>query len=144
MRKIAILLCSCFLFGVPFLSLAQSKVPDEAVPDIVRAGLEAYKNGSAPAAIQAWVKGGPLDGSATASTDVRALDEIQQSYGGYRSFEVIHANDITHRIRVIYLALYFERGPVFSRFIIYRTGATWVVTNFRFSTDAEAILPVAP
>ncbi|MGH9587535.1 MAG: hypothetical protein ACRD3F_11325 [Acidobacteriaceae bacterium] len=144
MRKLAILICTCILFAAPSLSVAQSKGPDGAVPDVVLAGLQAYKNGGAQAAVQAWIKGGPLDGSADASSDVRALDQIQQAYGGYRSCDVIHAGDLTRRIRVIYLAMYFERGPLFAKFVVYRTGATWVLTSFKFNSDADAILPYAP
>jgi len=144
MRKPIILLCSCILFVAPSLSPAQSRGPDGAVPDIVRAGLEAYKNGGAQAALQAWVKGGPLDGSAEESTDITALDQLQQSYGAYRSFDVVHASNLTHRIQVIYLALYFEKGPVFARFMVYRTGATWVLTSLKFNSDVDAILPYAP
>lgn len=144
MRKLTILLCSCILFAIPSLSHTQSKVSDGTIPDIVRAGLEAYKNGGAQAALQAWVKGGPLDGSAEESTDITALDQLQQSYGAYRSFDVIHASNLTRRIQVVYLALYFEKGPVFARFMVYRTGATWVLTSIKFNSDADAILPYAP
>lgn len=144
MRKVAILFCLCVLLVASPLLSAQERGPDGAVPDIVRAGLDAYRNGGALGAVQAWVKGGPLDGSAEESTDVRALDQIQQTYGGYRSFDVIHAGNLTRRIRVIYLAMYFEKGPLFAKFVVYRTGATWVLTSFKFNSDADAILPYVP
>lgn len=144
MRKIALLLCCCLLGMAPAFSAAEDGGSTGSLPGIVYAGLNAYRNGGPQAAIQAWVKSGPLDGSAEASSDIGALAQLQEAYGAYRSFDIIHSYNLTGRILVIYLALNFEHGPVFSKFVVYRSEATWVVTELKFSPDDDAILPVVP
>lgn len=141
MRKIALLLCSCILLFAPSLSIAQDGGTTAKIPAFIRAGLEAYKNGGPQSAIEAWIKGSPLDGSKEALSQANILNQVQVFYGGYRSFDVISVNDLTPHIRIIYLALNFEKGPMFAKFVIYRADATWMLTSFNFNTKEDAILP---
>jgi hypothetical protein len=42
---------------------------------------------------------------------------------------------------VLYLAINFERGAVYARFLFYRTEKDWVVQNVDLSTRPEALMP---
>lgn len=143
MRKIVLLLCSCLLILSPAALTAQNSAAAK-LPTIIRSGLEAYKNAGPQSAIQAWIKGSPLDGNKLALSQANNLNQIQDFYGAYRSFDIISTHDVTPRIKTVYLALNFEKGPVFGKFVLYRADSTWILTSFNFNTKEEAILPYAP
>jgi hypothetical protein len=145
MRKFLFLLCSCALFfGHP--SLAQSsnvnkKETAEGLPPMILSGLEAYKDKGPEEAVRAWIKDSPIDGSKDALSQSNTLRQIQDFYGAYQAFEVISTRELTPRIRAIYLALDFEKGPLFAKFLVYRSNQQWILTSFNFNTKEELILP---
>lgn len=111
------------------------------VPKIVQFGLDTYKSEGPEAAVRAWVKGGPFEGSKDLFSQITSLRQIQQSYGSYTAFEVIRIQDISASVRVIYLTLNLEKGPVFGRFIVYRSQQGSVLTAINFSAKPEEIVP---
>jgi hypothetical protein len=145
MRKLLPLLCLCvFLFGQ--LSSAQSsgsskKNSAEALPPIILSGLEAYKSKGPEEAVRAWIKDSPIDGSKDALSQSNTLRLIQDFYGAYQTFEVVSTRELTPRIRIVYLALDFEKGPLFAKFVIYQSNQQWILTSFNFNTKEELILP---
>ena len=115
-----------YIFAAMILLLASgqyihahaSQSVSEEIPKIVQFGLETYKSEGPEAAVKAWLKGGPIEGNRDAANILR---QAQGLYGSYRGCEVIHMQDISASVRVVYLTLNFERGPVFSRFIVYHS-----------------------
>jgi hypothetical protein len=149
MRKRVFFLCSCALFLAPLVSGAQAssskeKGASEGLPPIVVLGLEAYKSSGPEEAVRAWIKGGSLDGSKEALSQADVLRQIQEFYGAYRAFEVVSTKDLSPKTRVVYLVLDFERGPLFAKFVVYRSGQGWILAYFNFNTKEELVFPSCP
>jgi hypothetical protein len=114
----------------------------EDVPKIIQFGLETYKSEGPEAAVKAWVKGGPYDGNKDVAVgQATILRQAQGVYGTYRGYEVIREQDISASVRAFYLTLNFERGPVFSRFIVFRSEQGAMITALNFSVKPEDIVP---
>ena len=144
MRKLVLLVCSCIVLIAPLASVAQdTDAGSKAVPPIIAIGMRAYKGSGPDAAIQAWIKGGPLDGDPGALNEANTLHQIQDSYGAYQSFHVLATRNLDPRASILYLIMNFEKGPLFAKFVVYRSADTWIVTDFDFNTKEEAILPAS-
>jgi hypothetical protein len=114
--------------------------PDE-LPKILLSGSEAYKAEGPEAAIKTWLKGSSMEGSRDALSQANILRQVQDFYGAYKSFELISSRNLTPTTRVIYLALDYEKGPLFAKFMFYRSEQGWIVVNFAFNTKEELIIP---
>jgi len=121
-------------------AVAQTRPADD-IPKIVLSGLDAYKAEGADAAMKAWIKGSPLDGSKDALSQANVLRQIQDYYGSYKTFDLIHTRNLSPIIKVVYLALNYEKGPLFAKFVVYQTEQGWILTTFTFNTKEELILP---
>ncbi|MGH9684788.1 MAG: hypothetical protein ACRD4S_14395 [Candidatus Acidiferrales bacterium] len=128
------------VFGQCLQAGAQKPSGDE-IPQYILSGAEAYKADGPEAAIKAWLKDSPLDGSKEALAQANVLRQIQDFYGAYKDFDVIRSQNISPKIQTIYLTLNYEKGPLFGKFVSYRTDHGWVLTNFAFNTKPENILP---
>ena len=114
------------------------------MPKIVRLGLDAYKNGGPDDAVTAWLQGSVLGGSKEALDAANLLRQVRTVYGAYLGFDVISVRDLTPTTRVLYLALDYDSGPVFARFVVYRAKPGWIVTDFLFDRKEDLVLPVLP
>jgi hypothetical protein len=146
MRKLAFFLSSCILAFGQLTSSAQTvnsskKLVAENLPPIIVSGLNAYKDKGPDEAVQAWTKGSAVDGSKDAFTQANSLHQIQDYYGVYRGYEVMTTRNLTRSTRVIYMVLDFDKGPLFAKFVVYRSDQDWILVNFKFNTKVEAILP---
>ncbi len=146
MRNLAIRCCylSLILFALPVISRTQasSAGQKEEVPSFVTAGFQAYKEKGPEEAVRVWIKDSPIDGSKDALSQANNLRQIQDFYGTFRGYDLMDVKDLTGRIRVIYIAMNYEKGPLFARFLAFRTEEhEWVLTNFTFNTKPEMILP---
>jgi hypothetical protein len=137
--SIGLLLCVFASFG----SSAAGQATSDDLPKIIVSGLDAYKADGPEAAIKAWLKGSSIEGSRDAISQSNVLRQVQDYYGAYKSFDRISGRTITPTTRVLYLALNFEKGPLFAKFVIYRTDSGWILVNFVFNTKEELILPSA-
>ena len=72
------------------------------------------------------------------------LRQIQDYYGTYRAFEIVSTKDLSPKTRVIYLVLDFEKGPLFAKFVVYRSGQAWILAYFNFNTKEELVFPSCP
>jgi hypothetical protein len=143
-------LISLCLFVFAFVATASAQAgddsqrrntPNQVLPPVVVSGLDGYKAKGAEEAVRLWVKDSPLEGSKDAETQVSALRQIEELYGAYQWFEVVRIREITPRTMVIYLELDYERGPLFTRFTIYRSNHRWIMSYFDFNTREENIFP---
>ena len=149
MHKHVFFLCCCALFLAPLVSAAQTsgpkeRVASESLPPIIILGLETYKTSGPEEAVRTWIKGSALDGSKDALSQANLLRQIQDYYGTYRTFEIVSARDLSPRTRVIYLVLDFEKGPLFAKFVVYRSGQAWILAYFNFNTKEELVFPSCP
>ena len=146
MRKQLFFLCFCALILAPSVSAAQTSGPvaSESLPPIVVLGLEAYKTNGPEEAVRTWVKGSGIDGTKEALSQANALLQAQEFYGSYRAFEIVSIKDLSPRTRVVYLVLDLEKGPLFAKFVVYRSGQAWILAYFNFSTKEELVFPSCP
>jgi hypothetical protein len=149
MRKHVFFLCCCALFLARLVSAAQTpssreQGAGESLPPIVVLGLEAYKSSGPEEAVRAWIKGSAIDGSKDALSQANLLRQIQDYYGTYRAFEIVSTKDLSPKTRVIYLVLDFEKGPLFAKFVVYRSGQAWILAYFNFNTKEELVFPSCP
>jgi hypothetical protein len=140
MRRIPWLLCLALY--LPLLP-ALGQTPPPPIPGIVAAGLQAYRNNGPEAAIAAWLKGSPIEGSKEALAQANQLREIQDFYGNYRSSDLIAAHAISPTTHIVYIVMNFDKGPLFGKFLTYRTGQGWIVASFSFNTAPDQVLPAS-
>ena len=103
--------------------------------------MRVYKDVGADACIAAWIKNGPLEGNKQVLGDASVLTQAGQSLGKFETYDVAGAHDLTQRIRVWYLVLNYDKGPLYARFVLYRSNDTWLVTDLDFNIHDESILP---
>lgn len=139
MHKVTLLLAACLLLPVSFAAAQDAPAP--SLPSIVAAGLDAYHSGGPDEAMRAWLRGSPIEGSNDAVTQAHALHAAQELYGNYRGFEPIGIKSFSSGTRTVYLVLDFDKGPLFARFLLYRSGAGWIVTSLAFNPDPNQVLP---
>ena len=144
MRTFALYLC-CFALLLPCSAYAAGD-PDatdtqsaQMLPHIVALGLKAYAGGGADEAVSTWVRGSVIDGSSQANL----LHQAQNLYGPYRTFEVIGTRQFGSKTQVVYLTLDFDKGPLFAKFVAYRSDQGWILASLDFSTKDD-ILPELP
>jgi hypothetical protein len=145
MRSFALVSCGWVLLCTQFVSVAQttskSQTGEAALPSFIVSGLQAYKEKGPEEALRTWIKGSALEGSKDALAQANALRQIQDYYGQYQAFEVVSTRDVSPRTRTYYLVLDFEKGPVFAKFVSYRSDQGWILAYFNFNTKEEAIFP---
>lgn len=122
-------------------ALAQT-VARADVPPVLLSGMEAYKPGNPELAIKAWTKNSPLEGTQAAADESINLRQAQSVYGAFQWFDVISNREISSRVRILYLTMNYEAGPLFGRFVFYRTDRGWIVSSFDFNLDDTKILPL--
>jgi hypothetical protein len=146
MRKTVFFLCFVLLLLTRFPSFAQA--PDsskpttgDSLPPILVSGLNAYKEKGPDEAVRAWIKGSGIEDSKEALSQANLLRQIQDYYGAYQGFDVLSTKNPSPRTRVFYLTLNFEKGPLFVKFVTYRTDKDWILAYFNSATKEEQILP---
>lgn len=128
---------------------AQNTVADEArhhfdVPHVVIDGLIAYHDKGPDEAVRIWIKDSPIDGNKEALNQANNLRQVQTYYGTFRDFEVLGMPSLSERVRTVYLVMNYDKGPVFAKFMLYRSvDHGWLLTSFNFNTVPDVILPVS-
>jgi hypothetical protein len=126
----------------PLAADAADKPQPIQIPDIIGAGLERYMAEGAEAAIRAWVAGGPLESEEFVQLQSSGLHRIEDFYGKFEGSDLIRAQELTPRLRAVYLTLYFEKGSAFCYLLCYQTASgSWVVSDFDGSNSPRRILP---
>jgi hypothetical protein len=137
----SILFCTVTSFWLCTASLcsAQMVVPP---PSQIQKGFSLYPSGGIEAAFGAWRQGGPADADRGFSIQMQALKRIASNLGNYKNFEVVDSKSIGSKSRIFYISVHFERGAIFSSFLVYNTtGSDWIVQRVLFHTAPENIMP---
>ncbi len=136
---------SCAVIAFALTSFAQTSSPkvqaSDSVPPVVVSGFDAYKEKGPEEAVRAWIKGSGIDGSKEALSQANNLRQVEDYYGKYLGFEVVKTQDISPKSKAIYIVMDYEKGPVFAKFVTYRTEQGWVLAYFNFNTKEELIFP---
>jgi hypothetical protein len=116
--------------------------PNSSIPAVIEAGFALWgKGGGIDGALNTWQKGGLLEGDRKVATQVGSFRTFNQALGNYKSHDLLQTKGISRNSQVQYLAINFERGAVYARFLLYRTDNDWVVQNMDFSARPEALMP---
>jgi len=114
---------------------------EAVLPPIVVAGFEAYKTAGAQAAFSAWLKGSPLEGDKQAQSQSAMLAQIETFYGKFVSAAPLGIFEPSPGTTLIFVGLKYEKGPVFAKFMTFRTAEKETIVVLRFHTSPEEILP---
>jgi hypothetical protein len=132
------------------VSLTPSASPQSApgpVPPFIAAGMAAYRDEGLDAAMKIWLKNAPQgsSGSEKSNADLLIAAPQQYQYGRFRQFDVASMRQLSPSTRIYYLILNYDNGPVFARFIVYRTADHgWILNSYKFDIDMDNIIPVTP
>jgi hypothetical protein len=122
---------------------AQNSAPGPA-PRLIQSGFDIYKLEGPDDAVKAWLKGSLLEEDKQALSQANALRQAQGFFGAYRSYDVVHETDISPSVHILYLAINYEKGPLFAKFNIFRTDHGWILSSFEFNLLSEKLFPVWP
>jgi hypothetical protein len=111
------------------------------VPNTIVNGLGDYAFQGADAAVKTWVKGTHLEGSPEAASQVNNLKQLEAAYGKFQSYHIVQVHELTPLTEIVYLAIHYERGPVFGRFLAFRIKGGWLLPDFTFHAKPEAVFP---
>lgn len=140
MRRVALMLCAiCVLLGPQARSQSANGTP---VPKVLVAGFDAYRAGGPDEAMRVWLRNSPLEGAPEIATQEQILHAAQARFGQWRAFDVVTIHQVSPSTRIIYMTLDFDKGPIFAKFVLYRTEPGWIVTNLVFSPNDADVLPL--
>ncbi len=132
------LVCAGLLAPVP----ACAANPGPPAPDVVDAGFSLYAKAGAGLALDTWRKGGLAEAdSGKVATQLSFFRQTDRTLGNYRAYEVVQSRRIGASSRIFYIAINYQRGAVYARFLVYQTDKDWVVQSMDFSLKPEAIMP---
>ncbi len=135
---VAVALIAMFLSASAGWAAKEEKV---RVPSTIVTGLGDYAFQGAEAAVKAWVKGTHLEGSPEAAIQVNALKQVEALYGKFQGYHIIQVRELTPLSVIVYLAIHYERGPVFGRFLAFRIKDGWLLPDISFNAKPEAVFP---
>lgn len=142
MRSLRLWISLAVLLSTSSLLPALAQDPSPAVPPIITAGLDAYRNVGIDQAFRAWLRNSPLHWDPAMAAP---LHQAQDAFGTFESWEVIGVRGLSPRTRIVYLVLDYQSGPEFAKFVAYQAGEPgWIVTSMKFSMDEDAVLPPPP
>ena len=114
---------------------------ETGLPPVVAAGFDAYKSAGPQAAMNAWLKGSPLEGDKQAQSQSAMLTQIETYYGKFMSASPLASFEPSPGVTLIFAGLKYEKGPVFARFMTFKVGDKEAIVVLKFHTDPEQILP---
>ncbi|MDB6030158.1 MAG: hypothetical protein JWM16_496 [Verrucomicrobiales bacterium] len=119
-----------------------SKADSYPLPDIIKKGFALYAKGGGAPTVEAWRQGGGADLERHLSYQTQGLKQLATPLGNYKTFEVVESKGIGSRSRIYYISIQFERGAIFSSFLVYNTSGTdWVIQRVLFNNAPESIMP---
>jgi hypothetical protein len=132
------LLAACWICRAPMLAAPA----DASARGVLEAGFSLYAKGGADLALDTWRKGGlaEMDSSKLASQNAY-LRQAERFMGNYRSYEAVQTKRVGANSQVLYLAINYQRGAVYARFLLFRTERDWVVQSMDFNLKPEAVMP---
>jgi hypothetical protein len=146
MRKdsLALVLCTVTLIHVMAVAQASTASPKQRAddtPQVVISGLQTYKDKGATEALKTWLKASPLEGSKDALTQANNLRQIEDYYGSFKKYEVLATRTVSSSTRMDYVVLNYDKGPLFARFVSYKTDDGWILVSFDFNTKVDMVIP---
>ena len=123
---------------IPTNGLSQGDV----LSHVLLSGIEAYRTGGAPAAVNAWLTKSPIGrDSELISNTVASLRKVENAYGVFVGYDLVGTSHIGSRVVRSYLVLNYRRGPLFAYFDTYSGADGVVVVGFLFNPKPDPIFP---
>lgn len=114
---------------------------NEALAPIAN-GFSSYRIDGAESAVRAWIAGGPLERSDVNLRNLtQGLLNIENTYGKYQKFHVVRTVPITGVTQLIFVQLDYANGPLFMKFLTFRTSTAIRIVSIKYHTDIERIWP---
>jgi len=147
MNKTVFMVVSCIVAIGQLAVVAQTadsspKRAQDSLPPVIVYGLEAYRDKGPDEAVRAWAKGSSLEGRTETLNQVDTLRLAQNLYGPYRYFELIGSHELSSRSKIFYLVFNYDKGPLFGKFVLYRSEEGWILTRLEFDIKEDAIMPL--
>jgi hypothetical protein len=113
------------------------------LPPVIQSGfaLLVKSGGAVGVALDEWKKGGLIEDAKKAEILAGYFKRLDAAVGTYKSYELVESKQIGQSTELFYLAMNFERGAVYGRFLMYQTAKGWVVQDMDFTTKPEMIMP---
>jgi hypothetical protein len=131
---------------LPLLILALCARPlqaQEALPPVVREGLEAYRNDGPAAALGTWARNWTDEAREDAmSRMVAGLQDIVQVSGTPIGYDFVGSAVMSPHVRRIYVVLLHSERPAYLRLDVYLVDGAWRVLNLNVNTDPVEVFPV--
>ena len=122
-------------------TVSAARDENNEIPEVVLAGLDAYGRRGPVAAVDEWIKRGPIPKESTRGI-IEVFRDLQIRYGGYEGYELIDIEEITTVSKVVYIQMNFQNGPIFLKCFCYHNDVGWIITgNLQIDSNFEAILP---
>jgi len=128
------------VYFVLFMQLGMAQASD-AIPDVVTNGFNEYKTKGAEGALKAWLKGSAMETNLEAQSQANIFRQVESLYGPYLGHEIININKLSSTSKIIYIAMNYEKGAIFARFLTYENKEKSIVALLNFNTKPELILP---
>ena len=139
MKRLLTILGVVCAFARPTAVSAQTQQSD--IPDIVRAGLDSMKTAGLEAGVRTWLRGSPIDESGAAERVATGLAPVTQKYGAYVDYEILAVVPLGEKERRVYLALHYDRGPLYLWIDCYHAASGWIIPAFLANPQPQQILP---
>lgn len=136
------ILILCVAISGIALSPAAMAGADQGAVAVVKSGFTAYHAHGSSAALKAWLKGSPVEGTKPAMSQANTLNTVQDYYGNYTGYEITRVHQLSKQGVMILAVADFQKGPLFCKFFLYQTKSQgWVLDYFQFNTYADRIWP---
>jgi len=146
MNRINIGSLSALVFGLT-LGCLQSGVravaaePDSPIPPVIQGGFEFFQKQRPEQGVDAWKEGGLVGEEFKSGSRALYFRQAERTLGKYVAYEWVATRMIGKSSKIVYLAINYEHGAVYARFLVYRTEKDWVVQSMNFNTRPEALMP---
>jgi hypothetical protein len=67
--------------------------------------------------------------------------QFETSFGKYLGYEIFKVVPLTSSTEIVYVAIKFEKGPVWFAFNLYKATDTWTITTLNANQTPQSILP---
>jgi len=114
---------------------------EEAIPAIIKSGFSFFAKDRPEHGIDAWRVGGLVGEEFRSIPRGTYFREAEKSLGKFTAYEHITTKMIGTKSKIVYIAINYERGAIYSRFLTYRTEKDWVVQSMYFNVKPEASMP---
>lgn len=138
--KKSILLLTLSLISLPLFADSPTPLP----PPFVSQSLEFSKYSGLVRMLDQWHESPALTLILSPEEKAAALNQMAsyaKSFGFLKSYDIIAVNPLADDIIQTYVILRFGNGLLFLKVDAYHNGLRWLVTDYLFSTQIEAVFP---